>query len=219
MSSPLCDSPPATGAGGILKLTSVDPVLFESLVRRFQSATEREVDGKAKGYSRILEADLLRGEAKLDKLRGSAPGKPAQPSDKTETSPITAAPSAWLDTEAELPPPKSREEGRERWHRYLADRFIHGRDEDFDYSLVDGNEDYDTQARRERTDAWIEDEEPSWAGPDGEPVGGPPTGPLEGETGIQDYWSSKKESFAGKDLADQHRMSRLSASATATDRP
>ncbi|CAJ2503426.1 Uu.00g108200.m01.CDS01 [Anthostomella pinea] len=45
-----------------------DPLLYDALIRRFQSAEEREREGRAKGYGRVLEVDLLRGEAKLTHL-------------------------------------------------------------------------------------------------------------------------------------------------------
>ncbi|KAI8627011.1 coiled-coil domain-containing protein-domain-containing protein [Xylariaceae sp. FL1651] len=45
-----------------------DPVLYDALVRRFQSHEQREQEGRAKGFGRVLEVDLLRGEARLSKL-------------------------------------------------------------------------------------------------------------------------------------------------------
>ncbi|KAI1417325.1 coiled-coil domain-containing protein-domain-containing protein [Hypoxylon sp. FL1857] len=48
-----------------------DPLLYDALIRRFQSAEEREKEGREKGYSRVLEVDLLRGEAKLAQLTSS----------------------------------------------------------------------------------------------------------------------------------------------------
>ncbi|KAI0487200.1 coiled-coil domain-containing protein-domain-containing protein [Xylaria cf. heliscus] len=50
-----------------------DPVLYDALIRRFQSAEEREKEGRAKGFGRVLEVDLLRGEARLSKLVDDAP--------------------------------------------------------------------------------------------------------------------------------------------------
>lgn len=47
----------------------VDPLLYDALIRRFQSAADREKEGRKKGYSRVLEVDLLRGEAKLTRAR------------------------------------------------------------------------------------------------------------------------------------------------------
>ena len=43
-------------------LELADPLLYDRLVRRFQSPVEREAEGRSKGYSGILEADLLRSE-------------------------------------------------------------------------------------------------------------------------------------------------------------
>ncbi|KAK7748372.1 hypothetical protein SLS62_008635 [Diatrype stigma] len=42
-----------------------DPILYDALIRRFQTPAEREKEGRTKGYSRVLEVDLLRGEARL----------------------------------------------------------------------------------------------------------------------------------------------------------
>ncbi|KAI0195534.1 coiled-coil domain-containing protein-domain-containing protein [Xylaria flabelliformis] len=50
-----------------------DPVLYDALIRRFQSSDEREKEGRAKGFGRVLEIDLLRGEARLSKLADNAP--------------------------------------------------------------------------------------------------------------------------------------------------
>lgn len=43
----------------------IDPILYDALIRRFQTPAEREKEGRTKGYSRVLEVDLLRGEARL----------------------------------------------------------------------------------------------------------------------------------------------------------
>lgn len=45
-----------------------DPALYDVLIRRFQSHEEREKEGRAKGFGRVLEVDILRGEARLSKL-------------------------------------------------------------------------------------------------------------------------------------------------------
>ncbi|KAI1756010.1 coiled-coil domain-containing protein-domain-containing protein [Xylaria castorea] len=50
-----------------------DPVLYDALIRRFQSSDEREKEGRAKGFGRVLEIDLLRGEARLSKLADDVP--------------------------------------------------------------------------------------------------------------------------------------------------
>ncbi|KAL2183540.1 hypothetical protein L209DRAFT_694418 [Thermothelomyces heterothallicus CBS 203.75] len=135
-----------------------DPLLYDFLIRRFQTPAEREAEGRAKGYARVLEGSLLRGEERLAKLR----------------------------EQTLVPPPRTREEGRAQWEEYLRDRFIRGEDDDFDYSLVDDNEEYDVFERVDREEAWFEDEEPQWATSDEEGEGGKEK-ILQGETGIQDF--------------------------------
>ncbi|KAK4102809.1 hypothetical protein N658DRAFT_485044 [Parathielavia hyrcaniae] len=46
-----------------------DPLLYDFLIRRFQTPSERQAEGQAKGYARVLEGSLLRGEERLAKLR------------------------------------------------------------------------------------------------------------------------------------------------------
>jgi hypothetical protein len=160
----------------------VDPILYERLVKRFQTPAEREADGKAKGYGRTLEADLIRGETKLANVHQSA----EQPNGHSSSSSLDPDSSkvvgdggvgtnAW-DAEAE-----NKEHGMQLWHAYLEARFVEGMDEEFDYSQVDDNDQYDTMAIRDAEDAWFDNEEPSWADCASQsPV-------RRGETGIQDF--------------------------------
>lgn len=69
-----------------------DPLLYDALIRRFQSPEEREKEGRAKGYSRVLEVDLLRGEAKLAQLRSLSGGQNPLP----ESSTATATGESWI---------------------------------------------------------------------------------------------------------------------------
>ncbi|KAL2157953.1 hypothetical protein VTH06DRAFT_5008 [Thermothelomyces fergusii] len=196
-----------------------DPLLYDFLIRRFQTPAEREAEGRAKGYARVLEGSLLRGEERLAKLREQTVGKnnrdPAGHNhheasrdggrDGWDRRDETAAAGAAAEEEeaadddggavgttfsslaAELvPPPRTREEGRAQWEAYLRDRFIRGGDDDFDYALVDGDEEYDVFERADREEAWFEDEEPQWATSDEEGEGGREK-ILQGETGIQDF--------------------------------
>ncbi|KAH6855322.1 hypothetical protein B0I37DRAFT_442181 [Chaetomium sp. MPI-CAGE-AT-0009] len=156
-----------------------DPLLYDSLIRRFQTPSEREAEGRQKGYARVLEGSLLRGEERLAKLR-------------EQTHPNSIPHS----------PPKTRAEGRAQWESFLRDRFVRGEDADFDYAMVDGDDEYDVLEREAREEAWFEAEEagwvdsdPSWAdsGGSGEEErgeGGRERGRervLEGETGVQDF--------------------------------
>ncbi|KAI1178881.1 coiled-coil domain-containing protein-domain-containing protein [Nemania sp. FL0916] len=170
-----------------------DPVLYDALIRRFQSHEEREKEGRAKGFGRVLEVDLLRGEARLTRLsddtRRSAngattgevstnghvpPGAPSRSSSEDQQSAEIEASKAgvdWEELEAleahdldKRSAPESAEEGRARWDDFLRLRFIAGRDDDFDYHPVDEDDEYDALERREQEDAWFDNEEPGWAG-------------------------------------------------------
>lgn len=157
-----------------------DPVLYERLVKRFQTPAEREAERKTKGYGRTLEADLLRGESKLSDLahtNGHTNGANGNGLSEGEIGPEG-------DWER---PATNREDGLVFWKAYLEDRFVKGDDEDFDYDAVDTNEDLDIMVRKDAEDAWFDDEEPSWIAeaetPDAEDK--PPR--VQGETGVQDF--------------------------------
>ncbi|XWW94294.1 hypothetical protein V2A60_002237 [Cordyceps javanica] len=141
-----------------------DPVLYERLVRRHQSAAEREAEGRAKGYGRTLEADLVRGETKLADLRAAA--------GTAGTATTTGVEEMWDQ------PAESQAHGVQLWQAFLTHRFVKGRDEEFDYAPVDGNEAYDDLARIEAEEQWFDDEEPTRADD---------VAALEGETGVQDF--------------------------------
>ncbi|KAI0805184.1 coiled-coil domain-containing protein-domain-containing protein [Xylaria sp. FL0064] len=212
-----------------------DPALYDALIRRFQSHEEREKEGRAKGFGRVLEVDLLRGEARLSKLaddarrtaddnlskgclesESSAPS--VEPTDsrmsrpsRSRLSPGTAEPGSASETRPEMnweelealethdlekrSAPQTAGEGRMRWDEFLRLRFIAGEDEDFDYRIVDEDDEYDTLERREQEDAWFDNEEPGWVGgSDGDDETGPDgegkksvERPLTGETGVQDF--------------------------------
>ncbi|KAJ4132688.1 hypothetical protein NW754_015503 [Fusarium falciforme] len=152
-----------------------DPVLYERLVKRFQTASEREAEGKVKGYGRTLEADLQRGESKLSKLKESN-GSGRTPNG-IENS----------DGDLEHPwekPATDKAHGLQLWHAFLEERFVHGLDEDIDYRPIDGDEDLDTMIRQDAQDAWFDDEEPSWVDDE---ASGTDQQPRRGETGIQDF--------------------------------
>lgn len=148
------------------------PVLYERLIKRFQTAAERAAEGKKKGYGRTLEADLLRGETKLSQMDPSRDGPSPAPPPKTD---------AYLDKPWDQPA-EDREAGTRLWRVFLAERFVQGDDEDFDYAAVDGNEDYGVVARQDALERWFEDEEPSEEADDAVPGCD-----RVGETGLQDF--------------------------------
>ena len=69
------------------------------------------------------------------------------------------------------------------WHDFLENRFVKGLDEEFEYVLVDDNDEYDILGGKDAEDAWFDDEEPSWQGSGFERG----TSEHEGETGVQDF--------------------------------
>ena len=169
--------------------SSTDPLLYDRCVRRFQTPAEREADGRSKGYSGVLEADLYRSEAKLAAIQNSTPEKEAQsvePGISSSSNP--SVPYVYYSTgkdgkvlpEQEDEVPKDKEEGLDRWKFEMTMRFLKGDDPDFDYSTVDENEELDVVERAEEEERWFDDEEPSWV----DEKSGEGTG---GETGILDY--------------------------------
>ncbi|KAK2064888.1 coiled-coil domain-containing protein [Colletotrichum caudatum] len=147
-----------------------DTLLYDSLIRRFQTPAEQEAEGKAKGYSGVLESSLLRGEARLADLKASTEAESAPEYVRDFTS------------MTDLSKPENKEEGLERWREFLTERFVNGHDEDFDYSLVDHNDEYDTMLRRDAEEAWFDDEDPNWASDADEQAN-----VKQGETGVQDF--------------------------------
>ncbi|KAI1203584.1 coiled-coil domain-containing protein-domain-containing protein [Nemania serpens] len=169
-----------------------DPLLYDALIRRFQSHEEREKEGREKGFGRVLEVDLLRGEARLSKLSDDAPraadGRSSESfggnglalsrsrsSSQTRRSCESYSAAAegmnWEELEAletndleKRSTPESAEEGRVRWDEFLRLRFVAGKDEDFNYRAIDEDDDYDALERREQEDAWFDNEEPGWVG-------------------------------------------------------
>ncbi len=61
----------------------------------------------------------------------------------------------------------------------MRGRFVEGGDEEFEYRVVDEDEELDVLERREREECWFEDEEPGWVDEGGKGRGG--------ETGVQDF--------------------------------
>lgn len=141
------------------------------MVKRFQTAAERSAEVKSKGYGRTLEADLLRGESRLAELPGSQ---------RAQVSTQSADQDFGQDWNR---PATNKSDGMDLWHVFLSDRFVLGRDDDFDYSTVDANDEYDTLARQDDEDAWFNDEEPSAVEAEIETA----KSPRHGDTGIQDF--------------------------------
>ncbi|KAF7921847.1 hypothetical protein EAE99_007610 [Botrytis elliptica] len=175
-------------------LELADPLLYDRCIRRFQTAAEREADGRAKGYSvslpGVLEADLYRSEAKLAALKGSSDSRPKDEDESVgriqEDHGVPYLSYARGQSGEVLPEdpdevPMSKEDGFERWKFEMTLKFLRGEDGDFDYQDVDAGGEWDEIENRDVEERWFEDEEPEWLGEEetGETVGG--------ETGIQDF--------------------------------
>ena len=142
----------------LIPTSPTDPLLYDRMIRRFQSAAEREADGREKGYSGMLEADLMRSEAKIEALNHPDPNSPLIYR-RDASGAITAVEQDEEDR------PKTKEEGLSKWREYVEMRFLRGEDQDFDYKVVDEDENY------------FEQEEAEFVG----------EGEKKGETGVQDY--------------------------------
>ncbi|KAL5343490.1 coiled-coil domain-containing protein-domain-containing protein [Aspergillus crustosus] len=156
------------------ELELADPLLYDRLIRRFQTPAEREVEGRAKGFSGVLQADLLRSEAKMDALSHPAPHAIFS---------YARGPNGEILAEDRDEIPKSKEDGEKAWKWEMTMRFLRGEDDDFNYTGVDGNEEYDDLS--EEQDRYFDDEEPEWLIESGE--GDDIASRLQGETGVQDF--------------------------------
>ncbi|KAL6238030.1 hypothetical protein BDW75DRAFT_46227 [Aspergillus navahoensis] len=155
-------------------LELADPLLYDRLIRRFQTPSEREAEGRAKGFSGILQADLLRSEAKMDALNHPDPHA---------LFTYARGPNGEILAEDRDEIPANKEEGEKAWRWEMTLRFLRGKDVDFDYLTVDGNEELDDV--NEEQEKYFDEEEPEWCVEgDG---GGDVRERLKGETGIQDF--------------------------------
>ncbi|EXJ72211.1 uncharacterized protein A1O5_04715 [Cladophialophora psammophila CBS 110553] len=161
------------------QLELADPLLYDRLIRRFQTPAEREAEGRQKGYSGILEADLYRSEAKLEALHRPDPHAMFT---------YRRGPNGEILAEDRDEVPANKEEGLARWKWEMEVRFLRGGDDDFDYDSVDYNPEYDDRVLEERDaeDRYFDEQEPEFVkGEEG--LRRSPSRELEGETGIQDF--------------------------------
>lgn len=155
----------------------IDPLLFDRLIRRFQSEAERDAERRGKGLSGILQADLNRAEVKIKKIDESQHSGSKQAADG-HTAQERTTPS---DEVADV---VTKEEGVERWRELMTEKFVAGKDCDFDYEKVDLDEKLDdtkfTKGLEE--DSWFDQEEPSQGSKEADS-----NKLLEGQTGVQDF--------------------------------
>jgi hypothetical protein len=157
-----------------MSLELADPLLYDRLIRRFQTAKEREMEGQRKGFSGVMATDLWRAEAKKDAL--------AQPNPNSLFT-YGRGPDGEILEEDKDDKPLTKEEGKAWWVDEMTQRFLRGDDEDFDYKTVDTSDKYnDPEEERDIQEAYFESMESDFDtdGEGKEKV-------LTGETGIQDY--------------------------------
>ena len=152
---------------------------YDRLIRRFQTTSEREAEGRKKGYSGVLEADLWRSEAKIDAL--------ANP-DHAALMRYRRDASGEIVAEEKDEVPRNKEEGMQRWRKEMEMVFLRGDDPEFDYTTVDTSEIYDQKGveEQEEEERYFDEEEPMWVETDRKRDDS--EGPhLTGQTGIQDF--------------------------------
>ena len=154
-------------------LELADPLLYDRLIRRFQTAREREAEDQRKGFSGQMSTDLWRAEAKKDALKHTDPNS---------LFTYTRGPQGQIVEEDKDEVPMTKEEGKAWWVDEMTQRFLSGADYDFDYKSVDENDKYDDEKERDIQDAYFDSMESDFDS-DGEGK----EKVLTGETGIQDY--------------------------------
>ena len=155
-------------------LELADPLLYDRLIRRFQTAAEREAEGRRKGFSGQMATDMWRVEAKKDALSNPDPAS---------LFTYTRGPQGEIQAADKDDTPMSKEEGAAWWRDEMTMRFLRGGDPDFDYSMVDTDDGYDDpEEERDRQDAYFDSMASDF---DTDEEGKEKV--LTGETGIQDY--------------------------------
>lgn len=155
-------------------LELADPLLYDRLVRRFQTAAERQAERQRKGASGSIETDLWRAEAKKNALSHPNP-------DSLFT--YDRGPQGQIVEEDKDDVLMNKEEGQAWWKDEMTQRFLLGRDTDFDYKKVDLNSKYDDPEEERDLQEEYFDSMDSDFDSDGEGK----EKILTGETGIQDY--------------------------------
>ncbi|WPH03258.1 Hypothetical protein R9X50_00613500 [Acrodontium crateriforme] len=163
-----------------INLESADPLLYDRLIRRFQSASERQAENQKQGYAQTLENQLVRSEAKLAAVNASSSSSSASPRDDVVYIREANGSITMLEADADERV-TTLEQGWAKWKHLMGARFVRGEDDEFEYADVDDDEDLDdiVEEERVRAEEWFDDEEARF-------VGDERTGP-EGETGVLDY--------------------------------
>ncbi|KAK7207590.1 coiled-coil domain-containing protein-domain-containing protein [Myxozyma melibiosi] len=175
-------------------LAEASPLLYDRLVRRFQTPAEREVETDRRGWAGRMYEDLMRAERRLDKiekekaeeLRRQEMGDLSNSNDDEATTQVYGEEEEAGDlvVDAEI---SSKEEGIQQWEKLMTLRFLSGLDTDFDYDGIDFDEEWDdyVQINRDKEDDYFDSEEPTWCYDDTDDSVS--ERPLNGQTGVQDF--------------------------------
>ena len=157
------------------ELELADPLLYDRLIRRFQTAGEREAETAATGRSASLAANLAHVAAKSEAL--------ARAPDPGSLYGYARGPRGEILPERDFEVPRDAAEGRAMWVDEMRLRFFRGADDAFDYKAVDADDRYDDpELDRDAQDAWFDSCDPATES-DGE--GG--RRDVGAGTGVQDY--------------------------------
>lgn len=147
-------------------------------MRRFQSAAEREAEGRARGAAGALEASLVRSEAKVEALQQQQEGSGDSARNENPLVYERGVDGAIIGLEEDVGERvQGKAEGWKRWEDVMRRRFLRGEDGEFDYGVVDEGEEFDDLEEEGRAvqEGWFDGE--------GEEFVRTP----RGETGVQDF--------------------------------
>lgn len=182
-----------------------DPLLYDRLIRRWQTAAERQDAGRSRDYAEVLETGFMRAELRMEGIQREETRRQqhqvrAQPQERgaaapSDELPVSRASHSVIDifdeeAEEELYPVQTREQALELWRETMSSRFVSGRDALFKrYKEVDADEGLDHVKWKDDEEQWFEAEEPNWVGNESEGDSEDVTieRVLHGETGVQDF--------------------------------
>ncbi|KAK9479545.1 coiled-coil domain-containing protein-domain-containing protein [Lipomyces japonicus] len=167
-------------------LAEADPLLYDRLVRQFQTPAERQAEAGQTGWVGRMYEDLMRAEKRLEEeqhRKAVQARKLYGVEEESDDEAVTDKGNMAIFEDEVI----DREQGEKQWRHLMTIRFLSGLDTDFDYDVVDFSEEWDDlkQISRDAEDAYFDEEEPRWI--DQVEKDHEQEHELKGETGIQDF--------------------------------